>query len=209
MSEQNEKRMAGDYAIFQSLRIGDREVVMGERQDAPKNEKYMCALCENRGIIALHSEVMMSDNYPEIVELFGQRVMEQAQKTRSETRSPTLQGIDDNPLTAKDCRLLSDDDDLTDKVVVIRADVLRREYRCATRQIKLCTGGFGASPHSRGTACYCVNLYTGVENRFERPDILGWLTPKQLPEWARRGLAEYRQEQQAENTRPGKDKGAR
>ena len=42
------------------------------------------------------------------------------------------------------------------KIVVIKQDVLRQEYRRSTNQIKLCTGGFGASPNSRGSACFCV-----------------------------------------------------
>ena len=63
----------------------------------------------------------------------------------------------------------------------------------ATRQIKLCVGGFGASPHSRGSACYCVDLYSGKESRFERWDILGTLEPEELPKWAELGLVDYRQ----------------
>lgn len=209
MGEENEKRMVGDYVILQSLHIGDREVVMGEHQDAPKGERYMCAFCQRDGIIALHTGVIVSDDYPEIVGLYAHRIIEQTLSVQEEASRSKEQGIDDAPLTAQDCRPLADNEDLNDKVIVIRSDVLRREYRHATRQIKLCTGGFGASPNSRGTACYCVNLYTGVENRFERYDVLGVLEPEQLPKWAQRGLAEYRQKEQAEKAKFSKDKGAR
>ena len=209
MREENEKRMAGDYTIIKSLHIGDREVVIGERQDAPEGEQYMCAFCQRDDILALHTQVIVSDDYSEIVELFGQRIMEQAKRAREEASKPKAQGIDDAPLTAKDCRPVTHDDELEDKLIVIRADVLRREYRHATHQIKLCIGGFGASPNSRGSACYCVNLYTGETSRYERRDVLGLLSPEQLPEWARRGLSEYRQKQEAEKTRYSKDKGAR
>ena len=64
----------------------------------------------------------------------------------------------------------------------------------ATKQIKRCTGGFGASPHSRGSACFCVDLYSGKEARFERQDILGTLELSQLPKWAALGLDQYRTE---------------
>ena len=209
MNEQTEKRMAGAYTIFQSFHIGDQEIVMGERQDAPKGEQYMCAFCEYVANYTRCTQMMISDNYPEIVELYGQRIMEQAQKTRAETRKPKIQGIDETPLKAKDCRPITHDDNIKNKVVIIRPDVLRREYCSATNQIMLCTGGFGASPHSRGTACYCVNLYTGEEYRYERQDILGTLSQKWLPEWARNGLTEYRQKQEDEKARFSKDKGAR
>ena len=82
----------------------------------------------------------------------------------------------------------------TGKIVVIKPEVLRREYRRATRQLKLCMGGFGASPHSRGSACYCVDLYTGKESRYERMDVLGTIQPEDLPGWAKHGLTTIQQD---------------
>lgn len=192
----DEVRKAGDYTIIHSLHIGDREVVLGEDMENQDGQKFMCAFCTSNGLFARYDDVLASDNYPEIVKIYGQRIAEQAEKTRVELFTPKFQGIPNAPLTARDCTPLSYDDDLTDKVIVIKPEVLRREYRMATRQIKLCTGGFGASPHSRGSACYCVDLYSGKESRFERMDVLGTLEPGQLPEWARLGLVEYRQKQQ-------------
>ena len=89
------------------------------------------------------------------------------------------------------------------KLVVLKADrrdltarpeVLRREYRRATCQLKLCTGGFGAYPRSRGSACFCIDLYTGKESRYERMDILGTMEPEKLPGWAKHGLLTVQQE---------------
>lgn len=191
-----EIRKAGDYTIIHSLHIGDREVVLGEDMENQDGQRYMCAFCTSNGLFARYDDVLAGDDYLEIVKIYGQRVAEQAEKTRMELFTPKFQGIPNAPLTAKECTPLSCDDDLTGKIVVIKPDVLRREYRMDTRQIKLCTGGFGASPRSRGSACYCVDLYSGKESRFERMDVLGTLEPEQLPEWARLGLVEYRQKQQ-------------
>ena len=82
--------------------------------------------------------------------------------------------------------------------MVIRPDVLRREYRKCTHQLKVCTGGFGASPHSRGSACFCVDIYSGKTSRFERYDILGTMTEDQLPKWAKLYLDMYRDKQRTE-----------
>ena len=191
-----EIRKAGDYTIIQSLHIGDREIVLGENPENQEGQKYMCAFCTSNGLFVKCDDVLASDDYPEIVKIYGQRIAEQAEKTRVELFTPKFQGIPNAPLTAKDCTPLSYDDDLHDRIIVIKPEVLRREYRMATRQIKLCTGGFGALPHSRGSACYCVDLYSGKESRFERMDVLGILEPEQLPDWARLGLVEYRQRQQ-------------
>ena len=162
--------------------------------------RYMCAFCRQNALFAEYSEVMASDDFPEIVELFGQRIAEQAQKTRIELSKPRIQGIDDRPITAEGCTLISHEDDLHGKIVVIKPEVLRREYRRATHQLKLCTGGFGASPHSRGTACYCIDLYTGKESRYERMDVMGTMEPENLPGWARHGLSVIQQEQARKKT---------
>ena len=70
----NEKRMAGDYEVIQAVQIGDREVVLGENPQDETGMKYMCAFCQKNALFAEYSEVMVSDDFPEIVELFGQRI---------------------------------------------------------------------------------------------------------------------------------------
>lgn len=195
-----EKRMAGDYEIIHAMHIGDREIVIGENQADPNGQFYMCAYCQSNGLFAVYNEVMVSDEYAEIVKLFGQRVTEQAEKTRQELFKPKFQEIENAALTARDCNVIDYTDDLHNKVVILKPDALRREYRVATHQILFCTGGFGASPRSRGSACYCVNLYTRETDRYERRDILGTIPENQLPKWAALGLDCYRQEQRQKKT---------
>ena len=191
---EDEKRMAGSYEIIQAFHIGAREIVIGEDINTKPEERYMCAYCQQNEIMALYNDVLVSDDFCEIAKLYGERLAQQAEKTRVALFKPKFQGIDTTALTKTDCTPLSHEDDLNGKVVVVRSEVLRREYQMATNQIKLCTGGFGASPHSRGSACFCVDLYSGKTNRFERRDILGTLQPAQLPQWAALGLDQYRTE---------------
>ncbi len=183
-----EKRMAGSYEITHAMMIGDKEIVLGEDSDNRDGAMYICGFCEKNSLFAQYSELMCSDDYAEMVELFGQRILEQAQKTRAYFEKPTQQGIDDSPITAANCTVVDDNADLNGKVIVLRPDALRPEFRRATCQLKLCTGGFGASPRSRGSAVYCTDLYTGNHSRFERRDVLGVLDQKKLPEWAKQGL---------------------
>lgn len=188
-----EKRMAGDYEIIHAMHIGDQEIVVGENPAAAAGQMYMCAFCEQNELLARYDDVLCSDDYAEIIGIFGQRVAEQAEKTRIELNGPKIQGIANAPITVAGCTPISSNDDLNGKVVVIRPDILRREYRRATNQVMLCDGGFGASPRSRGSACYCVNLYTGKTSRFERRDILGILKEDQIPKWAQHELQAHRQ----------------
>ena len=190
-----EKRMAGDYEIIHAFHIGDKEIVIGENVNAPGDERYMCAFCEKNEILGLYSDLLVSDDFCEIAKIYADRLSEQAEKTRVALFTPKFQGIDTTPLTKADCVPISSDDNLNGKIVVIKQEVLRQEFRRSTNQIKLCTGGFGASPNSRGSACFCVDLYSGKSNRFERRDILGTMTENQLPKWAAHGLDRYRNEQ--------------
>lgn len=194
----NEKRMAGDYEIIQSIHIGDREIVVGENQNTENDMPYMVAFYESNAVIGRYYDVVGSDDYPEIIKIYGQRIMEQAQKTRAELSAPKIQGIDNAPITTADCTVISYKDDLNDKVIVIKPEVLRREYRRATSQLKLCTGGFGASPNSRGSAVFCTDLYSGRESRYERRDVLGIIEQADLPKWAQHYLSSI-QNKQAEN----------
>lgn len=190
-----EKRMAGDYEIIHAFHIGDKEIVIGENVNAPGDERYMCAFCEKNEILGLYSDLWVSDDFCEIAKLYADRLSEQAEKTRAALFTPKFQGIDTTPLTKADCSPISYKDDLNGKIVVIKQEVLRQEYRRATNQIKLCTGGFGASPNSRGSACYCVDLYSRTTSRYERQDVMGTLREDQLPKWAALGLDQYRNEQ--------------
>ena len=191
-----EKRMAGNYEIIHSVYIGDREIVVGEDLANTEGNKFMCAYCRPALIYAVYDEVMGSDDYAEIIQLFGERVAEQAAKTREMFNDLRLEGQDVSPLTIKDCTPITGDDDLHNKVIVIKPDKLRREYQRANYQLKLCTGGFGASPNSRGNACFCVDLFSGKSSRFERYEVMGTLKEEQLPKWAKDGLEAYRKKEQ-------------
>ncbi len=93
MGGNEEKRMAGDHVIIHALTIGDRVIVLGENPNGAGDERYMCAFCKANGLFASYTEVMVSEDYPEIVKPFGERVAERAEKTRIDLNSPKLQGI--------------------------------------------------------------------------------------------------------------------
>ena len=74
MSGKTGKRMAGDYEIFQAVHIGDKEIVLGENPQDTTGAEYMCAFCQNNALFDLYSDVMCSNDFPEIAELFGRRI---------------------------------------------------------------------------------------------------------------------------------------
>ena len=189
-----DRRMAGDYEVIHAFHIGDKEIVIGENIEADDDERYMCAFCEKNEIMERYSDVIASDDFCEVTKLYADRLAEQAEITRQATFTPKFQGIDTTPLTEADCTPITADDYIKGKLIVIKQDALRQEYRMSTHQLKICTGGFGSHPHSRGSACFCVDLYNGQHSRFEREDVLGTVTEEQLPQWAKLGLERYRYE---------------
>ena len=180
----DEKRMANDYEITQAIHIGDKEVVFGVDDKNEFDLKYLCAYYKSNELFGEYSDCMVSTGYVEIMKLFANRLSEQCDKVRMEQEKVT---VPLEMITPQQC--IPDDykKSIEGKVIVIRPDVLRREYQTADRQLWLCTGGFGASANSRGSACYCTNLYSGKATRWERRDVLGEM--KELPDWAKQRLA--------------------
>ena len=189
-----DRRMAGDYEIIHAFHIGDKEIVIGENIEADEDERYMCAFCEKNEIMERYSDLIASDDFCEVAKLYADRLSEQAEITRQVTFTPKFQGIDTTPLTEADCTPITADDYIKGKLIVIKQDSLRHEYRMSTHQLKICAGGFGSHARSRGSACFCVDLYSGEHSRFEREDVLGTIPEEQLPKWAKLGLDRYRHE---------------
>lgn len=108
-------------------------------------------------------------------------------------------------ITAEMCLPLKNDDSLEGKVAAVRTDSIRPEYRSAEHQLVLVTGGNGARERSFGSACYCITLYSGEHERWERYDLAGEVKPECLPEWAKGRLLQI-QEQEAAKAAPNQNK---
>lgn len=136
-------------------------------------ETYVCCYAERVLFYEQYLEAQVSDDFAEIVKLYGERVTQAADEIMKETEKVTSEiGMNDE-ITAKDCKPISHDDAIEDKVIVIRGNVLRPEFRHASHQLMLCTGGFGAQKNARGRTCYCISLYSGKQTSFYRGDVLG------------------------------------
>ena len=152
------------------------------------DEPYMVCNCRwdnPLGINEYYGGVVTVD-FLEAVREYIKRIDALAQEVETE------QGAFQNErevLTAADCIPRGLENDLTGKLIIIKQEVLAPEYRAANHQIKIVTGGFGASPNSRGNAVFCKDLYSGKETRFERYDVAGVIDPGKIPEWAVKKLA--------------------
>lgn len=191
------QRTAGDFEIIKSIQIGDKEIVLGENPYSEKS-KYLCSYCESNDLFSSYDEAFVSDNYAEMVELFGTRVSQQAQKTMAEVEDIK---IDKTPLSIKDCTPNDYSQNIDGKVIAIKTDVLRREYRTIDRQLYLVTGGNGSLANARGSAVFCTNLYNGNKTRWERRDVLGTVKDGALPNWAKENLSIFKNQQEKQKTK--------
>ena len=188
----DEKRMIDKFEIIHSLQIGTREVVVGV---SPEQE-FMCCFCTQDGMREYYAEVMASDDYLEIMELYADRLKGQVAALQAQRK--TLH-IPLDLLGKEHCLPLLDSDDITGKVVAVKPSSLRYEYRRADCQLILVTTGSGARGYSRGTSVYGVNVFTGRrDGRWARQDILGEVRPECLPQWAKDRLEVIKRERALE-----------
>lgn len=179
----NKKRMAGNYEIINAIHIGDKEIVLGVDMNNADGHYYYVADCERNEIFALFNNAVIGDNFIEIAEVYSDRLKEQIEKVKAENKD-----YPDSIITADMCESIADKD-LEGEIIVIKADVLRPEYRAEAHQIVRCTGGFGSHPNARGNAVFCDYLTNGKSTRFERYDVLGILKKEHYPKWLKKRLS--------------------
>ncbi len=194
----NGERKIGDYTVLQSIKIGHKNILLCENETAKPNERYLCCYEENVLVYEHCYEALVSDDYAEIVKVYGSRIHDAAVEIIKENEQAEKEVGDNSPITKEGCNKVESEDSIENKVIVIRSDILRPEFRRATKQLMLCTGGFGSQPNPRGRTCYCTNLYTGDKTSYYRSDVLGTVEPDSLPEWAKKGLAKAKEIQKKE-----------
>lgn len=186
-------RMIDKYKIIHALQIGAREVVVGV---SPEQE-FMCSFCTQDRVREYYTEAMASDDYLEIMELYTDRLKGQIAAIQAQRKA--LQ-IPLDMLGQEQCFPLRDSDDITGKVVAVKPNSLRYEYRRADCQLILVTNGSGARRYPRGTSVFGINVFTGrKDGRWTRTDFLGEVKPECLPQWAKDRLSSIERERALEH----------
>ena len=74
-----EKRKIGEYTVLCSVNVGEKEVILASNEQSTNGDKFLCGFAERNDLFELCSECMVSDDYIEIVHLFGSRVANEAE----------------------------------------------------------------------------------------------------------------------------------
>lgn len=191
--EQNNRKF-DDYTVLTSFCIGEYEIALCESPKAPKDERYLCGYIENNGVFEQINDCIGSDSFADIATCYGERIAEKAEEVQKTLERIQQNVGDDTVITASDCLPFSHEDCIEGKIIVLRDDILRPEYKRSSNQLMLCTGGFGAQANARGRTCYATHLYDASKTQCRREDILGVMPEERLPEWAKNGLEAIRQQ---------------
>lgn len=197
---EQEKRMAGEYEVYQALPIGRVEVIMGIDMTNTEKPYQVCYCLQNNlfGIDQFYGAEGYAD-YVDAMREFTKLLQWEIEKLQTE-RSAITEPMP--PIQLSQCMPIKSDDDLNGRIVVTRLEWLRPEFRTADNQLIWVTGGFGASGNSRGRAVYAETLYSGDEYRYNREDLMGFLKPEHTPAWAAEKLAQRQVEQAPSKSRP-------
>lgn len=199
LEAEQSRRMVADtgYEVRQSIQIGNREILMTENLKAEDGNFYMKAEYTQNGLIGQYSQVLVGSDYLEIMREFTKSLHGQIEKVASEIGKAAYQP---EPITAKECHPNDYGQSLVGKVVAIKAEALRPEYRRGDMQLVLVDGGNGANANARGNAVFCTHLNDGSRTRFERYDVQGEI--KELPAWAATRLDAINAEREAAKQPP-------
>ena len=195
----DDKRMIGDYTVLNSMYVGHKEIAICENPKADKGERYLCCYIESVVVFERYTEALVSDD-------FGERIASAAEEIIKETEKANEQIGENTEIMQDKCAPITWEDSIENKVVVIKGNILRPEFRHASHQLMLCTGGFGSQPNARGRTCHCISLYDGRQTSYYRSDVLGVIEPEKLPEWAQKGLEKAKEIHEQEK-KPPKERG--
>ncbi len=183
-------RMVNDYEIIHSFYVGEKEVIVGEDKNA--EYRYFCGYYESNDIFERAVDCCMSNDYLEIMKIYCDRTKEQVELCAAKE-------LKSGEIIAPDmCEPCKSDIDLSKQIVVLKPELLRREYQNEYHQLFYVTGGNGAKPNSIGTKVYGCVLKSGKQFYVRRDEIMGIMDKDKLPEWANKSLAKLERDNRRE-----------
>lgn len=88
------------------------------------------------------------------------------------------------------------------KLLIIRAESLKEEYRTPENQLFLASGGFGCDPNASGRKVFGKFLSDGEETHFYRSDFVGILSDEHTPQWAKEKMEQLTSQNEEQKAAP-------
>lgn len=189
-----DKEIISGYEAVSSVQVGSKRMIFGIHTDKNEKNRYMKCISTEDELFRRYDEVLVSNDYFEIMKFFADDIKAEAVILESNRRAIGVS----NP----DCFMQTDlipvsySDRIVGKVVAIDEKYLHDGYKDISHQLYLVRGGFGAEASSRGSACMSVNLYTGKNDRIERYEVIGIVPDDKLPDFARKTISNIKNKQE-------------
>lgn len=186
--EQN-RRMVSDtnYEVTHAIHLGDKEIIFAEDKTAENGMCWFVGDYSQNALMGQYADCQVSDDYLEAMQEFTGRVNTQIEAMKSEIAKSNPE----TPVfTAEHCHKNDYAQSIDGKIVAVKAEILRPEYRRGSVQLVLVDGGNGSRANPNGRAVYCYHLDDGKRTRFERHDIQGEVKAEFIPKWAADKAAE-------------------
>ena len=208
----------GDYTILHSIQLDSATHVVAENT-ATEAEHYRIFKISSANALGLADceTVHEGSDYLKVMREYIRRIGVSLDSLDLEQVYRNSPDFDDMPFATEDCFPSTIKSQYEGQVIVIKAGILAPEYRAASHQLHIATGGFGCSPTARGRTVFCQNLYDGEKVAFQRSDIIGVVKPERIPAWAKEKVPklqsdkssvmdEIKQSQQETRERPANPK---
>ena len=206
LEAEQRRRMVGEtnYEVKHAIHVGDKEIVFAEDKNAENGMCWFVGNYTHNDILGQYADCQVSDDFLETMQEFSERALTQVKvmKAINQSRLPQI-------FTSEKCYRNDYSQSIDGKIVAIKADVLRPEYRRGDVQLVLVDGGNGAKANPIGRAVYCYHLNDGKHTRFERYDVQGEIRPEYLPAWAKEKAAAIQAEKAAQPQKSPNNKEAR
>ena len=143
------KRKIGEYTVLCSVNVGEKEVILASNEQSTNGDKFLCGFAERNDLFELCSECMVSDDYIEIVHLFGSRVANEAELFKEQVEKLD---IPITLITEADCIPDHYSKDINGTIIAIDPKVLKPEFQKSRQTALICYRWFrcvGKQPWKR------------------------------------------------------------
>lgn len=186
----DEKEVIEGYEVRHSIEFGNRRVIFAVHPDEKEEMPYLKCISTENGLVRVFESAVVSDNYDEIMKLFADDVKAEAIILENERRAINLPDV--SCIKRGEIPYVGYDVSLIGQVVAIDKKHLNDGFKDIAHQLFYVTGGNGAQANARGSACFCVNLYTGNHGRIERYQVIGIVPEDKLPDFAKKTVEKER-----------------
>lgn len=190
--EKEEKEIIEGYTVRSSVWVGGKRMIYAKDETEQKEMPYMKCIYTENELFGRYDDAVISDSFEEIMKLFADDIKAEAILLEAQNRVDGVRGS--ACLKSDEVIPMGYDQRIVGEIVAVDPKYLSDGYKSIRNQLYYVIGGFGAEANSRGSACGCIDLNTGKNDRIERFQVMGRVPDDKLPDFAKATLEKLKDE---------------